>query len=108
WNRRVLPKCSSEEIAQVCARAGISHPHRSFRDSVNPLNCAQDAAEVIVAVIDVSLRSVGRNDDQRHPETNLIIGLAIARGAWQSRNLERRLIIRPASPIVPRNDNGGI
>jgi len=75
---------SGKEVAQVVAGAGVGDSESTFGYAVDAFNCAENAAEIVIAVVDETGGSVGRNDDERNAESFLIVGLAVGGGAGQS------------------------
>jgi hypothetical protein len=62
---------------------------------------SQNGAKIVAIVVDISLRSVGRDKDKRNAETILVLVQPRLQNS-------RRFVVVPAAPIVPRDDNGGV
>jgi len=90
-----------EEFRQVRAGARVREIQRSLLDSVVLFNKAQDTAEIKMVVVDVARFCVGGNDDERNAEAILIIAEWLRQNRW-------RLMVVPAAPIVPSNQDRSV
>src|SRR4029077_8158345 len=90
-----------KKACKIGGSALVRKIKRTLLDAKVLLDEPEDAAEVIPKVVNVSLRSVGRDYQQRYPEAVLIVALALLRHRQQSRGL----VIIPTSPVVPGNND---
>src|SRR5258707_12073654 len=75
------------------------------RQTEGVLSELQYAAEIMLRVRNVLRLDVGRDHDQRHPET---IYIAASPGRAIHLHLGRRNVVVPASPVVPGDENRGV
>src|SRR5215472_8562487 len=68
-----------EELVQIACCPLVSKTESALLNTIDPLDHAQNAAEVVGCIFNQALGGVGRNHQQRHSETILIVSLASRR-----------------------------
>src|SRR6516164_5838162 len=101
WKRRGFRSNLKKPPKSPVARAS-ANPSDALAEIENTLDEPQDATEVMgLLVIDVVAGRESRDNDQRYAKTILVIALlAIQNG--------RGLVVVPATPIVPANQDSSV
>src|SRR5438046_8163973 len=89
-----------KKTGEVIGSACIGEGQCTLRNAKIMLHETDDTAEVMAVVIDVTGRSKSGNHNQRHAKTKLVPPLRRSQDG-------RRLMIIPASPVVPGNEDSG-
>src|SRR5579863_6463651 len=91
---RPRPAAEIVEAVQVSGGAAVGKIEGSFANAEIVLHEAQDAAEIVALVADVSHRGISRDEDQRYTETVLIVALGTSQDGG-------RLMVVPSAPVIP-------
>ena len=94
----------AEKASKVGRGTFIRNLQRALRDAEVTLDKPQNAAEVVAKVVDISERCVRRNDNQGDAKPILVVALPLI-GHRQERG---RLVVKPAPPIVPSEEDGSV
>src|SRR5260370_30648564 len=91
----------AKKASQVSSGTCVGKPERALPETENTLDEPQDAAEVMLLVIDGVPGRESRDNEEGYAKTILVIALnAIQDG--------RAFVVVPATPIVPGNHNGSV
>src|SRR5215471_21632766 len=90
-----------KELLEIGPRPRIRERKSALIDAEIVLDESQNAAEVMPVVVYIALWRVCGNGEQRHAEPVLV-------RAWRAVDNGRRLVIVPASPVIPGNEYGRI
>src|SRR5579862_524545 len=99
WSRT---KCTRglaeiEKCPQVITSSRVGKAQSAFDHVEVAFYKAQDTAEIMRAIVDISCGCVCRHKDEWHPKAVLIL----INDLWSS-------VVVPATPVIPGNKNGGI
>jgi hypothetical protein len=90
-----------EEASQISRSTAVGKSELPFWNPEVMLDEAQDAAEVIPEIADITCRRVGGDDNQRNAESILVVALGQRQNDWW-------LVIVPAAPIIPGDKDRSI
>ena len=97
WNERQLQR-QIVERAEIGGGTAVRKAERALAQIEVALDEPQDGTEVVIQVVDVARRGIGRDKNQRNAEAHLV-------GALRRNEDRRRDVVVPSAPIVPGHDD---